>query len=126
VKSAREDWFEGQLDLDPKRLILIDETGASTKMARPRGRARRGQRCRAAIPHGHWKTTTFTAGLRLNGLAAPMLLDGRRRKRRQAILQVKKARLSRHQNLRIQIRSEGNHEPTDQARFLEVSRSPQS
>ncbi len=45
-------------------------------MARLRGRARRGERCRAAIPHGHWKTTTFTAGLRLGGLAAPMLLDG--------------------------------------------------
>ena len=45
-------------------------------MARLRGRARKGERCRAAIPHGHWKTTTFTAGLRLSGLAAPMLLDG--------------------------------------------------
>jgi len=45
-------------------------------MARRRGRARKGERCRAAIPHGHWKTTTFTAGLRLSGLAAPMLLDG--------------------------------------------------
>jgi len=76
VKAAREAWFEGQLDLDPKRLVFIDETGASTKMARLRGRAKRGQRCRAAIPHGHWKTTTFTAGLRLNGLAAPMVLDG--------------------------------------------------
>lgn len=45
-------------------------------MARLRGRAPRGQRCRAGIPHGHWKTTTFTAGLRLNGLTAPWLLDG--------------------------------------------------
>jgi transposase len=54
----------------------VDETGATTKMARLRGRAPRGERCRAAIPHGHWKTTTFTAGLRLGGLAAPMLLDG--------------------------------------------------
>jgi transposase len=45
-------------------------------MARLRGRARKGERRRAAIPHGHWKTTTFTAGLRLSGLAAPMLLDG--------------------------------------------------
>lgn len=45
-------------------------------MARLRGRARKGERCRAAVPHGHWKTTTFTAGLRLSGLAAPMLLDG--------------------------------------------------
>ena len=45
-------------------------------MARLRGRAIRGERCRAAVPHGHWKTTTFTAGLRLNGLVAPMVLDG--------------------------------------------------
>ena len=45
-------------------------------MARLRGRARRGERCRAAIPHGHWKTTTFTAGLCLDGLIAPMVVDG--------------------------------------------------
>jgi transposase len=76
VKAAREAWFDGQPDLDPAKLVFIDETGASTKMARLRGRARRGERCRAAMPHGHWKTTTFTAGLRLDGLAAPMVLDG--------------------------------------------------
>ena len=40
--SAREAWFEGQLDLDPETLIFVDETGASTKMARRYGRARRG------------------------------------------------------------------------------------
>lgn len=45
-------------------------------MARLRGRARRGQRCGAAIPHGHWRTTTFTGALRLTGLTAPMVLDG--------------------------------------------------
>jgi len=45
-------------------------------MARLRGWAAKGQRCRAAVPHGHWKTTTFTAGLRMDGLTAPMLLDG--------------------------------------------------
>jgi transposase len=45
-------------------------------MARLRGWAPKGARCRAALPHGHWKTTTFTAGLRLNGLVAPWLLDG--------------------------------------------------
>jgi transposase len=45
-------------------------------MARLRGRAPCGERCLAAVPHGHWKTTTFTAGLRLDGMAAPMLLDG--------------------------------------------------
>ena len=76
MRIARQAWFEGQLDLDPRRLVFIDETGASTKMARLRGRAPRGERCRAAVPHGHWKTTTFTAGLRLGGLVAPMVLDG--------------------------------------------------
>ena len=57
-------------------MIFIDETGANTKMARLRGWSVKGERCRAAIPHGHWRTTTFTAGLRLSGMAAPMLLDG--------------------------------------------------
>ncbi len=45
-------------------------------MARRYGRAPRGQRCRAAVPHGHWKTTTFVAALRLEGMTAPMILDG--------------------------------------------------
>jgi transposase len=76
VKAARQGWFDGQLDLDPERLVFIDETGASTKMARLRGRAPRGERCVASIPHGHWKTTTFTAGLRIGGMVAPMVLDG--------------------------------------------------
>ena len=53
-----------------------ERTGVNTKMARLRGRSLRGERCRASVPHGHWKTTTFTAGLRLNGLTAPLVLDG--------------------------------------------------
>ena len=50
--------------------------GPTTKMARLRGRSPRGERCRAAVPHGHWKTTTLVAGLRLGGLTAPMIVDG--------------------------------------------------
>jgi len=76
VNLARETWFEGQPDLDPERLVFIDETSASTRMARFYGRSARGERCRAAVPHGHWKTTTFTAGLRSDGLIAPFVLDG--------------------------------------------------
>jgi transposase len=45
-------------------------------MARLRGRAPKGERLRASVPHGHWKTTTFVAGLRLDGIAAPFVLDG--------------------------------------------------
>ena len=71
--------------------MFIDETSASTKMARRYGRAPRGERCRAPVPpsgrcaacpaggsrcDGHWKTTTFVAGLRLNGMTAPCVLDG--------------------------------------------------
>ena len=47
-----------------------------TNMARLRGRAPKGERLRAGIPHGHWKTTTFIGALRLSGLSAPMVLDG--------------------------------------------------
>lgn len=72
----RRAWFEGQIDLEPERLVFIDETGASTKMARRYGRAPRGERCRAPVPHGHWKTTTFVGALRLEGMTAPMILDG--------------------------------------------------
>ncbi len=72
----RQAWFEAQPDLEPERLVFIDETGASTKMARRYGRSRRGERCQAPVPHGHWKTTTFVGALRLEGMTAPMVLDG--------------------------------------------------
>jgi len=65
-----------QGSLDPDRLVFLDETGASTKMARTRGRAKRGERLIASVPHGHWKTTTFLAGLRHDGITAPLVLDG--------------------------------------------------
>jgi transposase len=56
--------------------VFIDETWATTAMARRYGRARRGARVVAAVPHGHWKTTTFVAALRHDGLSAPCVFDG--------------------------------------------------
>ena len=76
VLRRRRAWFETQPDLDPDKLVFVDETGVSTKMARRGGRALRGHRCRAPVPHGHWKTTTFVGAFRLNGTTAPMVLDG--------------------------------------------------
>jgi len=76
VAQAREAWKANQANLNPDKLVFIDETGASTKMVRLRGRCRRGERLLAKAPFGHWKTTTFTAGLRRNGLVAPFVLDG--------------------------------------------------
>jgi transposase len=62
--------------MSAERLVFIDETWAATNMARRHGRAQRGQRVVAAVPHGHWKTTTFLAALRHDGLAAPCVFDG--------------------------------------------------
>ena len=76
IVKRREDWFDDQLDLDPERLVFIDETWTSTNMARRRGRAAKGERLRADVPHGHWKTTTFVGALRQTGMVAPMVLDG--------------------------------------------------
>jgi transposase len=81
IVKRRADWFDGQLDLGPDRLVFIDETWASTNIVRRYGQAPRGERLRAGLPHGHWKTTTFVAGLRRTGLrrtgmVAPSVLDG--------------------------------------------------
>lgn len=62
--------------LEVTKLVFLDETAASTNMTRPRGRAPKGQRCIGSVPNGHWHTTTFVAGLRVNGITAPMVLDG--------------------------------------------------
>jgi len=62
--------------MSPERLVFIDETWATTNMARRHGRAQRGQRLVAAVPHGHWKTTTFLAALRHDGISAPCVFDG--------------------------------------------------
>ena len=74
--SKRRAWFKAQPDLDPGKLVFIDETWTATNMARTHGRSRRGERLRMGFPHGHRKTTTLVAGLRLNGMVAPMVLDG--------------------------------------------------
>lgn len=57
-------------------MIFLDETGFTTAMTRAGGYAPRGRRLTADVPHGHWKTTTFVAGLTSRGLIAPMVLDG--------------------------------------------------
>jgi transposase len=57
-------------------LVFIDETGLNTKLARLYGRSRRGERCRSAIPHGPWQSSTFLAALRHEQVTAPFLVDG--------------------------------------------------
>lgn len=76
VLKRRQDWIGGQLDLAPERLVFIDETWASTNMSRRYGRCARGERLRMGVPHGHWKTKTFVAGLTARGVIATFVTDG--------------------------------------------------
>ena len=62
--------------MDPAAFVFLDETGVSTNMVRRYGWASRGERLVDAAPHGHWRTTTFVAGLRGTGVVAPLVLDG--------------------------------------------------
>jgi transposase len=66
----------GQVELRAAKLVFIDETWVKTNMARVRGRSLRGSRLIGRVPHGHWKTTTFLAALRVDRIEAPLVLDG--------------------------------------------------
>ena len=76
IARRRARWQRLQGQLDPKRLVFIDETWAKTNMTRLHGRAPRGQRLRARVPYGHWKTMTFLAALRSDRIDAPCVFDG--------------------------------------------------
>jgi transposase len=76
IAAARAEWRAGQPDLNPERLVFIDETWAKTNMVRLYGRSPRGQRLAAPTPHGHWMTTTFVAALRHDEITAPCVFDG--------------------------------------------------
>ena len=76
MKRARDDWRAAQPTLDSSAYVFVDETWASTAMTRTHGRCPVGQRLVMAVPHGHWKTTTFVAALRAGGLTAPTVVDG--------------------------------------------------
>ena len=76
VAAHRRHWRVWQRTMDPEGFIFLDETGAATNMVRRYGWGPRGERLVDATPHGHWRTTTFIAGLRSTGLVAPLVLDG--------------------------------------------------
>jgi transposase len=76
VAQRREGWRGGQAKLDSGRLIFIDETWAKTNMTRLRGRAPRGERLVAKVPHGHWKTTSLIAALGVGGVRCSTVVDG--------------------------------------------------
>ena len=76
MSRLRHRWKTHQGKLDPTRLVFIDETWVKTNMTRLRGWCPRGEPLLAKVPHGHWKTLTFLAGLRHDRIVAPLVLDG--------------------------------------------------
>lgn len=76
VARRRRRWGAWQGRLDPDCLVFIDETWIKTNMAPLRGWGPRGQRLRGFAPHGRWRTLTFLAALRRDGLTAPCVFDG--------------------------------------------------
>ena len=62
--------------MDAERFVFIDESSATTAMARLSGWGPKGERLVDRAPAGHWKTTTFVAGLRASGIKAPFVVDG--------------------------------------------------
>jgi len=76
VAERRAEWLVRQCGWNPENLVFIDETWAKTNMTRSHGRAPRGERLVDYVPHGHWKTTTFLAALRVTGITAPLVVDG--------------------------------------------------
>ena len=77
VAGERQLWRAWQRFMDPARFVFLDETATATDMARRYGRGPSDRRLVAAVPHGHWRPTTFIAGLRPTGIIAPFVLDGR-------------------------------------------------
>lgn len=79
VAERRRQWITGRqpfMRRQPWRLVFLDETSVTTKMARLRGRSPRGQRLKARVPAGRWRTQTFIAGLRSDRLTAPWIITG--------------------------------------------------
>lgn len=76
MARRRQRWINIQPRLDPARLVFIDETWIKTNMAPLRGWAPIGERLIAHAPHGRWRTLTFLAALRCDGVTAPCVIDG--------------------------------------------------
>lgn len=75
IRRQREEWEETTRQIDPARLIFLDETGATTEMTRRYGRATRGERVHEGTPAGHWRTLTVLGAIRQSGWVATMTIE---------------------------------------------------
>jgi len=76
VKAQRKEWAKKTADLDPKRLVFVDESGAKTNLTPRWGRLKEGRRLYDSTPAGRWNTTTVVSSVRLDGTTPTMVLAG--------------------------------------------------
>jgi transposase len=76
VALKRRQWLASQPDLDPDRVVFLDETWAKTNMTRTYGRSEKGSRVVEKTPCGRWETTTFLGAIRTTGFIAPVCVEG--------------------------------------------------
>lgn len=75
MKAARDLWHASLADVPPDKLVFVDESGARTNMTRLYGWGPVGGRVIDPVPHGHWKTCTMLAAVRLSGPLAAVTID---------------------------------------------------
>ena len=76
VQMLRESWYERIAHIPIRNLVFVDESAASTSLARLYGRSLQGERLIGSAPAGHWLTTSMLAAIRIDGPVAPLLVDG--------------------------------------------------
>lgn len=76
IAARRQCWFKQFSKVLASHLVFLDETWTKTNMTRTYGWADSSQRVVESVPHGHWKTTTWLSALRLDGVVAPLVVDG--------------------------------------------------
>ena len=75
MKVQREAWHASLADVPAEKLVFVDESGARTNMTRLYGWGEVGERVFDPVPHGHWKTCTMLAAVRLSGPLAAVTID---------------------------------------------------
>jgi transposase len=76
IVIQREQWKEFQKNVDPSRLVFIDESGVKTNMIRLYGRAIKGERCHDKTPGGKWESETVLSSIRLDGQTESLMFEG--------------------------------------------------
>jgi hypothetical protein len=75
VAEQRQRWHQELKDVPLDKIVVIDESAASTKLARLCGRCGKGERLVASVPHGYWKVLTMIAAMSVGGVRTAVTVD---------------------------------------------------